>query len=282
MSYRDQTNLEEEGRELVFQVINRLINNQIVDIIALCEVSEGDISEIKKRCNLFGYEILSACREVGRTQFDFCIIYKRDSIHIANEQYLSTTRNKKTYKIGFRLDFVFKVTGCIFHLFLSHWPSRLQSEASEKREYLADRLREYICDIEDGYQDVGNHPNIILMGDYNDEPFDVSLSKKIMATRDRNIVLTREELFFNPFWGEMSESDNSEHIGTYFHRAGDTTKWRTFDQIMYSHSFVVADSWKIKNIKNRVLADSDILELVTSNKSKLDHLPIMGVIEKGD
>lgn len=281
LSHRLKFNLEEESRVVVWGIINYFTQCLEADVIVLTEVCENDISDIKKYCCLEGFSIISACKPVGHTHFDFCVIYKSAKICILNYVAIDASKVDQTYKIGYRFDIKVVDFPEILHCFISHWPSRARPDTDKKREFIADRLRLRIEGINEDYKchNLGA-PYIILMGDYNDEPFDISLADKIMATRDRNAVKKREGLFYNPFWADMHEKDGVDHLGTYYYHHGIETKWRTFDQIMYSHAFFCQTEWEMVDLENRILNLSYILSLVTSGKSKFDHLPIMGVIKR--
>ena len=52
------------------------------------------------------------------------------------------------------------------------------------------------------------NPNlyIVLMGDYNDDPFSPSLSEHLHATRDRELAIQDGAFLYNPFWRRLGES----------------------------------------------------------------------------
>jgi len=68
------------------------------------------------------------------------------------------------------------------HLFINHWPSRSSGfmETEPFRIHAATLLRVKI----DSLLLSGSHPKIIIMGDFNDGPFDKSLSQVVLAKTD--------------------------------------------------------------------------------------------------
>jgi hypothetical protein len=68
------------------------------------------------------------------------------------------------------------------HLFVNHWPSRRDGkEVSEKRRIAAASiLKEKV----DSLNAVNKNANIVIMGDFNDEPADSSIAKVLKATCD--------------------------------------------------------------------------------------------------
>jgi endonuclease/exonuclease/phosphatase family metal-dependent hydrolase len=80
--------------------------------------------------------------------------------------------------------------------------------------------------------------HVLVMGDFNDEPFDSAL-EILNATRDMTIARERPGMLFNPFWRHLGHEDRDDVVcGTCFHRNGETTRWRTFDQILLSGEFL--------------------------------------------
>lgn len=99
------------------------------------------------------------------------------------------------------------------YFFVNHWPSRRGGlkASSPKREYVAARVRERILNIQK------NEPNalFILMGDFNDEPDNISILK----------VLEKDNLLVNA----MDELDQAGE-GTYNYRGN----WNMIDQFIVS------------------------------------------------
>ncbi|MBO0342191.1 endonuclease [Muricauda lutimaris] len=100
------------------------------------------------------------------------------------------------------------------HVFVNHWPSRRQGaeETSYKRIKAAEIMLQKIDEIE------ADRPNIIIMGDFNDDPN----SESIQTLMDTG-------MFINPMQKLLSpESGSANYRG----------EWNLFDQILISHSFL--------------------------------------------
>jgi len=100
------------------------------------------------------------------------------------------------------------------HVFVNHWPSRRQGaeETSYKRIKAAETILHKMERIS------GNSPNIIIMGDFNDDPN----SKSIQTLMDTG-------KFINPMvklWSPVAGSANYRG------------EWSLFDQILLSHSLL--------------------------------------------
>ena len=78
------------------------------------------------------------------------------------------------------------------HIFVNHWPSRYGGYlvTKPKREFVAAVLRKQV----DSLFIAENNPNIIIMGDFNDEPWDESINDFLQAKID-TATLQKNDLF---------------------------------------------------------------------------------------
>ena len=172
--------------------------------------------------------------------------------------------------------------GLALTLYLSHWPSRRHLEArSALRDFYGHALR---IDVADRLKRFPSLP-LVVLGDFNDEPFDTSISEGLLSSRDRTLVEARRHLLYNPFWRHMTSYQTeaarvgSTSQGTYFHTNGDTTRWRTFDQMLFSASLLSGESgWTLDEKNTCVIHDPDLIPLLHSRSSIFDHLPIIACI----
>ncbi|MDY0780538.1 endonuclease/exonuclease/phosphatase family protein [Tenacibaculum sp. IB213877] len=116
-----------------------------------------------------------------------------------------------------------RLNGELIHVLVNHWPSRREGieESKHKRIKAAKVVHEAIEDIKRHIND----PNVIIMGDFNDDPTSESIQDNLLT----------DELF-NPM--------------NMLHRNGFGTltfggKWNLFDQIIFSKNFF--DSGKSKH-----------------------------------
>ena len=110
-----------------------------------------------------------------------------------------------------------------FFLLVNHWPSRALGKAwSEPQRLLAAQTARAIID---SLRCSANQADIIVMGDFNDEPRDTSIGEILNATTDKKTFLkSPQEKLFNS-WGEIDDKGSCFFVG----------KWLKFDQIMVSH-----------------------------------------------
>src|SRR5205814_145882 len=114
-----------------------------------------------------------------------------------------STHGERNYKIANRIDFVSLSDRLPIHVFVSHWPSRAFHEQTFlSRKTIAGRLKDQLNDLDQRLPGAA----VIVMGDFNDEPFDESLAWHMLATRDRLLAKTKTGFLYNPFWRRLGES----------------------------------------------------------------------------
>ncbi|MDR1682500.1 MAG: endonuclease/exonuclease/phosphatase family protein [Candidatus Symbiothrix sp.] len=126
-----------------------------------------------------------------------------------------------------------------FHIIVNHWPSRSRGELqSRPLRVAAAQLNKSIAD---SLRKVEPDSKIIIMGDLNDDPTDVSLLKELDAKPKRQQA--SENDLFNP----MAEIF-AKGVGTL----GYNGKWNLFDQIIISGNLLGSDRTTFKFWKAEV------------------------------
>jgi hypothetical protein len=115
------------------------------------------------------------------------------------------------------------------HVFVNHWPSRWggQGVTEPYRNYAATVLRQLI----DSVFKNDHHASILVMGDFNDEPRDSSLSKYLGAVPDHT----------NPVPGKLyniTHGHKRNNSGSYKYQG----EWLLFDQFLVSGSMLNGSS----------------------------------------
>jgi hypothetical protein len=114
------------------------------------------------------------------------------------------------------------------HLIINHWPSRRGGESkSRSKRIKAAQLNRRIID---SIFSTDPYAKILIMGDFNDDPTNISIKKylKTMDSKDEAAM----KLLFNPM-----EKMFSNGVGSLAWRDG----WNLFDQIMLSAEFIKND-----------------------------------------
>ena len=152
--------------------------------------------------------------------------------------------------------------------FAAHWPSRRESLGEAEREHLGADLARKVSGAKGG---------VIVIGDFNDEPFNKSLSDSLQSTRMRETARKRS-ILYNPFWrllGERrpfeAEDDGGLCGGTHRWSGDYGGEWFTLDQMLFSPRFLSPNGWRLRE------GSIDIVELRGLKTGQ--HFPIMCTLE---
>jgi predicted extracellular nuclease len=121
-----------------------------------------------------------------------------------------------------------KVRGETLYVLVNHWPSRRGGEAeSEARRLRAAAVARAAVD---SLFSLNPDADIVLMGDFNDDPHNKSMTESMQASGVKASVASRG--FFNP----MASLHDPETTGTLTYQR----KWNLFDQFLVSKHLLSA------------------------------------------
>lgn len=268
-------------------VISQLKNGKHPDIFGLCEIENKavveDLINVKILKRKKTYDIIHQESKDGRG-IDVALVYDQKRFNVVKKEWIevdlspfgvSPTRDILYTVLHDKLDTI--------HIYVNHWPSRrggkMQSEG--RRIYVAQELYKHY------HQLMKNNPHakVIIMGDFNDEPFDKSikylLDQSLHDSKNGNFALIN--LFY-----ELSKNG----IGTYKFR----DRWQMLDQMMVSPEIRNTSSTGYQLIKNSAVVFKKPWLLQTDEKwdgyplrtyggrkylgGYSDHLPISILLEK--
>ena len=159
---------------------------------------------------------------------DVALAYRKDEFKILNTEFLAvhfsfepeTTTRDILYTKGIASEVD------TFHVFVNHWSSRRggQVKSEKKRIVAAKIVRAKI----DSIQKINKNAKIILIGDFNDEPTNYSLTRYLQAN-NKKINAKYFELY-----NLMYDLSNSENKGTYSFK----NKWDMIDNLIVSQSLI--------------------------------------------
>lgn len=220
------------------------------DLVGLCEVEKQNVVEdLIHHPNLIGNNYglvhLDSPDERG---IDVALIYKKSvfvPISFTSHRLLLMDEDQERDYTRDQL----VVSGILdhkqLHLIINHWPSRSGGETrSRPGRIAAARLTKRIMD---SVLLIAPNTGIIVMGDFNDNPTDVSL-KKVLGSRTSAEYLQNNELF-NPM-----ESLYKKGYGSLAYR----DEWSLFDQILMT-----------KNLANNTKTDYSFWKVGIYNPSYL-------------
>lgn len=137
-----------------------------------------------------------------------------------------------------------------FHFLVNHWPSR--GAGSESREFMGKMARHVI----DSIRGVEPDARIVLMGDLNDDPDDVSVTQALGAQISRKKVEAND--LYNPWYFTLRK----EGQGTLLWDG----MWNLFDQIIVTSNLLGEDRSTWKFFKNEIFMADYMISTRGRNK----------------
>jgi endonuclease/exonuclease/phosphatase family metal-dependent hydrolase len=136
--------------------------------------------------------------------------------------------------------------GDTLHVVVNHWPSRLGGK-DDKRVIAGQTLRKAV----DSVQAINPAANIVIMGDFNDDPNNRSIKKFLMASDDeskKNTLINASEPTFKKGYGTLAYNG----------------VWNLFDQIIISQG--LADGANLEYTPNSFMVVAHRWMQVSSGK----------------
>lgn len=138
-----------------------------------------------------------------------------------------------------------------FHVIVNHWPSRVGDKSSELREFAA-AINKHIAD---SIYSADPSAHVVIMGDMNDDPTDVSCRLVLNAKKKQEEVPPGG--LFNTMWGFFDKG-----IGTLSYKG----RWNLFDQIIISKSLLGTDRSQLKFWKAEIFSRDFLIQKDGKNK----------------
>ena len=217
------------------KVISSMNDGQGPDVLTLCEVeNKGVIEDLigNKLLKKLNYGIVHHESPDGRG-IDVAMIYKKSMLKIEDDTMFAIKIPSETSYITRDILMVRAAlnNGQIIYVLANHWPSRRggTNESYHRRKAAALKLKS----VTDSLILAAPNSEIILTGDFNDEPFNPSILEDLGASYKENSTL------YNPFY----MLDNSG-LGSYKYKSD----WNMLDQIIFTNTS--GNNLKIKYIAN--------------------------------
>jgi hypothetical protein len=206
------------------------------------------------------------------------LIYRKSRFKLLNSVNQRGFIEGRHPKIAQRVELRLIPEDSIFNVLISHWPSvRTYNKGSGERDDYGYELRRLVDEILKSDQ----HASVVLMGDYNDEPFDRPLASKLRASRDRAKVVSARTLLYNPFWHRIGSDrdytrapNNIGFCGTHYFSADPFDRWRTFDQIILTKGLLDLAAWNLDESSVQIIDIPFYTPLVFNPSEKFDHFPV--------
>ncbi len=177
---------------------------------------------------------------------DLCLIYDSSFVTYISHLYLRIdfpwNTDIKTRDVLF---FECEINQEKLWVVVNHWPSRRSSSSDKKRNHVAKAVRARLDEIIRHDPDV----KILVLGDFNDEPNDLSLERYLKAKRTKNI--DNEELY------NLATELHEKGVGTCVHDG----EWLMIDQVLINRNLLQNknDGISIKRNEMHIHAPASLL-----------------------
>ena len=192
-------------------------------LIGLCEVENARVlTDLLQKTQLRdnGYKFLHQ-DSPDRRGVDVALIYLPDKFKVIDEKHLRVAlKDRPTRNILFASGIV--SSGDTLHVFVNHWPSRYggELESEENRLVAAETVRQVV----DSLFQVNRKSKIVIMGDFNDYPSNISLTEKLRAIREWETASDGE------LYNLCAQFENKMEIGSHKFEG----EWGMLDQFIVS------------------------------------------------
>jgi len=215
-----------------YQKLNNLSKTMVavggweaVEVIGLCEIENKKVlrdlvnQQALKPAN---YQIIHK-ESPDKRGIDVALLYRADKIKVDTVQWINVFLGKDQRPTRDILYAILRTdNNAVFHVFVNHWPSRYggQMKSDPKRKAAARTIRVVI----DSIFDSSTEANILMMGDFNDEPDNESIHDVLRAKNDTSFTDSTE--LYN-----MMSNFHGNH-GSHKYQGN----WGVLDQFMVSKS----------------------------------------------
>ncbi|VFJ13127.1 hypothetical protein [Candidatus Nitrosocosmicus franklandus] len=224
--------------ENLASIINSLHNTHGPDLLGLCEVeTEALVVDLMDKLNPEkDYAIAEYLNGPDVRGIDTCLLYSKKKFKLNSVRGYNISLRYPTRDI-LVVNFTVLENNADLTVIVNHWPSRSggRYETEPLRIAVAENCARAIEDIlKIDQRDLETLPidlrndkeslsllnqkwnrNILLMGDFNDNPYDKSVLNHLRATPDRNKLLNWDEIFGHPSlkkWPTNKQTDKHNYL----------------------------------------------------------------------
>lgn len=212
----------EKKLDNISKVIGDVLAPAFPDVVGLAEIENKYVLDELVKSNKIksvGYNIVHYDSPDERG-IDVALLYNPQSFTLIKSEPLKVVLpdNDKTRDILYVKG---KLTsGDIMHIFINHWPSRREgTELSDSKRMVAAKVLKLKVDE---LLKLDKNANILIMGDFNDEPADNSIVKGIGAYKAEPVF--KPTVLYNLLYSKFLKGEGSLYY----------KDWDLFDQIIVS------------------------------------------------
>jgi endonuclease/exonuclease/phosphatase family metal-dependent hydrolase len=213
------------------QVISAMAGDKPAAVIGVCEVENKDVlNDLVASPAILKYQYQVIHRESPDERgIDNALLYDPEQFRPASVRAIpvdiTSFGEDHTRDILYVKGVTSKNKTDTLHIFVNHWPSRSEGkEVSEPKRLVAAHV---LKEATDSLIALNNHPLIIIMGDFNDEPSDKSLTEGLGAFPPSTSIEPAKlyNLGYPPF---------QQGKGTLYYK-----DWDLFDQVIVNGAFLM-------------------------------------------
>ncbi|MBY5948434.1 endonuclease/exonuclease/phosphatase family protein [Photobacterium rosenbergii] len=240
-------------------IINQMNEGKGPDILGVCEVESRQVLE--KLANALHshnhYKIIHADTNDKRG-IDVAFLYNSEKVQPALEETSSGPQPKVYSHVIVKrnatrdiLQAEFSWQEKPFIMIANHWPSRSGGElktepyrmmAAETLSYWMERIQELRPDVP-----------AIVMGDFNDEPFNRSMTDYALSTRERAKATSNRAQ--NPYLYNLTTALQGNDIGTHKYQS----EWGFLDQILANRAALDVGNIHCEINSVRIIANNELI-----------------------
>ncbi|RLD64637.1 MAG: hypothetical protein DRJ01_00075 [Bacteroidetes bacterium] len=210
----------------IAKVLCSINKNELPEIIGLYEIENDYVLKalLKQDCLAKGnYKIVHEESPDFRG-IDVALFFREDAFKYLSHKKIAINypfaKNTKTRDILYVKGLASNTD--TLHFFLNHWSSRRggQVKSEPKRVFAAKLLRQHV----DSIQNINNNAKIIIMGDFNDEPTNISINRELNANNKR------KNTTYKDLYNLMYDKENIEDKGSFYYKKN----WNMLDNLIVS------------------------------------------------
>lgn len=252
----------DEKSSKLFKVFASIGEFDFPDIIGLTEIENAFVlNQLMQQTPMNKIPMGYVHRESPDPRgIDACILYRRDKLKLLRTDFIKIIQKNGTVQQTREIVYAAFQTREkeVLHVFVNHWPSRRggELETAQKRNLVASILRQRV----DSVFKTDPAAKIVITGDFNDDPYNASITKVLKAQIPENATIP------SGLYNLSSKFIKTYGTGTLKFRGN----WSVFDQVIVSGALLakkgLISCHECAGVYNKPF-------LLTEDKSHMGYMP---------
>jgi hypothetical protein len=162
------------------EVVEKLLVEARADLVILGELSSAVAEKLQKKLERDRQTRAWHGVESAARRLDVAILYNGTKLDVLDVKPLVDIEKGSAAVRQAHILLRERATRVAIHVFAVHWPSRLVASQARDRSRLGHDLRREVRGLSSGAET----PYVVLIGDFNDEPFDPAICDSLNGSRD--------------------------------------------------------------------------------------------------